>query len=186
MILRYHEPDLKVPPTLCNLALLLPGLDCRRTLCREMRPNFFMKRSLSICWAPHQFGTPPPSAAPALLPAAGRPSPCGAGPATDHQPALQPQARLRHRSQQPQLLHQFQLLLQHQLEVMHPNHHGSHRKALQMLTISFVFAGFSRMASISSIFRSHRRGTTPATPVPPVNHISGAGENPCKAASTLP
>ncbi|XP_019111089.2 tripartite motif-containing protein 16 [Larimichthys crocea] len=35
--------------------------------------------------------------------------------------------------------------------------------------------GFSRMASISSLFRSHRRGTTPATPV---NNTPPAGGNP--------
>ncbi|KAM9820893.1 E3 ubiquitin/ISG15 ligase TRIM25 [Neosynchiropus ocellatus] len=42
-------------------------------------------------------------------------------------------------------------------------------------------AGFSRMASISSIFRSHRRGTTPATPVSSDAHVSNtqaAGTNP--------
>ncbi|XP_041638234.1 apoptosis-stimulating of p53 protein 1 [Cheilinus undulatus] len=36
-------------------------------------------------------------------------------------------------------------------------------------------SGFSRMASISSIFRSHRRGTTPATPVA---NTPSAGGNP--------
>eukprot|EP00064_Thunnus_orientalis_P016059 superscaffoldBa00003101_g16122 len=40
--------------------------------------------------------------------------------------------------------------------------------------------GFSRMASISSLFRSHRRGTTPATPVTPAtlaNNTQSAGGN---------
>ncbi|KAM9334218.1 E3 ubiquitin/ISG15 ligase TRIM25 isoform 2-T2 [Symphorus nematophorus] len=39
-------------------------------------------------------------------------------------------------------------------------------------------SGFSRMASISSIFRSHRRGTTPATPATPANNTAPAGGNP--------
>ncbi|CAJ1087024.1 tripartite motif-containing protein 16 [Xyrichtys novacula] len=39
-------------------------------------------------------------------------------------------------------------------------------------------SGFSRMASISSIFRSHRRGTTPATPVATTNNTPPAGGNP--------
>ncbi|XP_054864515.1 E3 ubiquitin/ISG15 ligase TRIM25 isoform X2 [Amphiprion ocellaris] len=39
-------------------------------------------------------------------------------------------------------------------------------------------SGFSRMASISSIFRSHRRGTTPATPVTPTNNTPSAGGSP--------
>eukprot|EP00066_Takifugu_rubripes_P015187 XP_011604453.1 PREDICTED: E3 ubiquitin/ISG15 ligase TRIM25-like isoform X2 [Takifugu rubripes] len=48
--------------------------------------------------------------------------------------------------------------------------------------------GFSRMASISSIFRSHRRGTTPATPVSPANNGTNAGENPwgMSALSEMP
>ncbi|CAK6971055.1 tripartite motif-containing protein 16 [Scomber scombrus] len=39
--------------------------------------------------------------------------------------------------------------------------------------------GFSRMASISSLFRSHRRGTTPATPIShtPANNTPSAGGN---------
>lgn len=40
-----------------------------------------------------------------------------------------------------------------------------------------VRSGFSRMASISSLFRSHRRCTTPATPV---SNSPFAGGNPCK------
>ncbi|KAK5847499.1 hypothetical protein PBY51_016621 [Eleginops maclovinus] len=36
-------------------------------------------------------------------------------------------------------------------------------------------SGFSRMASISSLFRSHRRGTTPATPVTPANNTNPWG-----------
>ncbi|XP_065808182.1 E3 ubiquitin/ISG15 ligase TRIM25 [Labrus bergylta] len=41
-------------------------------------------------------------------------------------------------------------------------------------------SGFSRMASISSLFRSHRRGTNPATPV---NNPPSAGGNPRGMAS---
>lgn len=38
--------------------------------------------------------------------------------------------------------------------------------------------GFSRMASITSIFRSHRRGTNQATPATPANNTPSAGGNP--------
>lgn len=44
-----------------------------------------------------------------------------------------------------------------------------------------VLLGFSRMASIGSIFRSHRRGTTPATPVTVASDEAPVGGNPCKA-----
>lgn len=133
---------------------------------------------------PHQLVKPPPYATPARLQAVGRLSHCGAGPVTDHQSTLQCQPQLQLPSQHPQLQCQSQLLLQHQPEVMHQTHRQqtSHVEDLQMLIISFVLAGFSRMASISSIFRSHRRGTTPATPVSPANNGTNAGQNPCKVA----
>ncbi|XP_035533511.1 E3 ubiquitin/ISG15 ligase TRIM25 [Morone saxatilis] len=43
--------------------------------------------------------------------------------------------------------------------------------------------GFSRMASISSLFRSHRRGTNPATPATPANNTASAGGNPWAMAA---
>lgn len=132
----------------------------------------------------HQLVKPPPYATPAQLQAVGRLSHCGAGPVTDHQSTLPCQPQLQLPSQHPRLPCQSQLLLQHQLEVIYQTHRQqtSHVEDMQMLIISFVLAGFSRMASISSIFRSHRRGTTPATPVSPANNATNAGENPCKAA----
>ncbi|XP_026219913.1 uncharacterized protein trim25l isoform X3 [Anabas testudineus] len=42
---------------------------------------------------------------------------------------------------------------------------------------SALSGGFSRMASITSIFRSHRRGTNQATPVAPASTTPSAGEN---------
>lgn len=131
---------------------------------------------------PHQLVKPPPYATPARLQAVGRLSHCGAGPVTDHQSMLQCQPQLQLPSQLPRPPCQSQLLLQHQLEVIYQTHRQQTSHVQDLLIISFVLAGFSRMASISSIFRSHRRGTTPATPVSPANNATNAGENPCKAA----
>ncbi|XP_051798318.1 E3 ubiquitin/ISG15 ligase TRIM25 [Acanthochromis polyacanthus] len=41
-----------------------------------------------------------------------------------------------------------------------------------------ILHSFSRMSSITSIFRSHRRGTTPATPVASTSNTLSAGGNP--------
>lgn len=71
---------------------------------------------------PHQLVRQPPYATPALLQAVWRFNHCGAGPVTDHQLMLQPQPQLQLPFQQPQLPYQFQLLLQHQVEVVYQNH----------------------------------------------------------------
>ncbi|TNM94245.1 hypothetical protein fugu_002421 [Takifugu bimaculatus] len=95
---------------------------------------------------------------PARLQAVGRLSHCGAGPVTDHQSTA---------------------------AVPAPTPAPIPASPAPMPVPALAAAstgGFSRMASISSIFRSHRRGTTPATPVSPANNGTNAGQNPCKVA----
>lgn len=134
--------------------------------------------------------SPDPVPGPVPLRAAESLSLFGAGPVRARRPLLRHRSLYRLQSQPLLLL--LLLLHQHPLEVqtseLLPFAAPTGKSCTvhlwqEVITLTplapllLVRSGFSRMASISSLFRSHRRGTTPATPV---SNSPFAGGNPCK------